>query len=252
MSGYLQRMAASVTRPTRAVHAVVPGLFANEPGREMGVDGGEVETLVETQGTSQRAAEVTPVESVERRSVEDREDEPVRVLREAVVEREERSVVSPREPLVAGWKQAEMAEPKVERVEVPVRIEARREGEVRGGESDVKTTEMRADAETRLLVPAVRRVEDAGEGDAARLVKMEGPAEMRAVDVRREVAAQQQAKRDEARVVSAARGGEDIQIHIGRIEVIAGPQTVQRAAPAKAQRGETLEAYLKRHARRSR
>jgi hypothetical protein len=60
-------------------------------------------------------------------------------------------------------------------------------------------------------------------------------------------ASPQPGQRDEA-----SRGAQDIEIHIGRIEVIAVAQQPQRAAPARTQRGETLEAYLKRHDRRSR
>jgi hypothetical protein len=46
--------------------------------------------------------------------------------------------------------------------------------------------------------------------------------------------------------------GEDIQIHIGRIEVIAVPPPNQRGAPAAAHKSESLSEYLKRKDRRVR
>jgi hypothetical protein len=45
---------------------------------------------------------------------------------------------------------------------------------------------------------------------------------------------------------------EDIQIHIGRIEVIAVPPPVARPAPAPARRGQSLDEYLSRSNGRSR
>jgi hypothetical protein len=48
------------------------------------------------------------------------------------------------------------------------------------------------------------------------------------------------------------RGREDIQIHIGRVEVIAVPPPAQRTAPAAARNTESLADYLRRRDRRVR
>jgi hypothetical protein len=51
--------------------------------------------------------------------------------------------------------------------------------------------------------------------------------------------------------LAAQNGGDEIQIHIGRIEVIAAQQIAPRPAPGPTRRGPTLEDYLKRHDRRA-
>jgi len=102
-----------------------------------------------------------------------------------------------------------------------------------------------------LSAPSVMAAEVSAREEVAsnREVRLQPVAAMLpAAAVARREAAQQQRPQSGA----ASRGSEEIQIHIGRIEVIAIPQQAQRAAPAKTQRGESLEAYLKRHERRSR
>jgi hypothetical protein len=259
MSGYLQRMATSVARPSRAVHAVVPGIFAKESSRETGAETGEVETLVETRSESSRtvssaAQRQRPVEVVEEQlSSARREEEPMR-SRQARGKDEGPSIA--RELLVAGWKEPLMPERKAQAA-VEMSSEVDRASEERGEVSDevVKAREQSADVDARAIVPRVKRVEDGAEENVALSVRMEralSPVVIRGDDGRREVEAQRGAERQGAQRDEAKRGGEDIQIHIGRIEVIAVAQPLQRAAPAKVQRGETLEAYLTRHERRSR
>jgi hypothetical protein len=260
MSGYLQRMATSVARPSRAVHAVVPGIFAKESSRETGAETGEVETLVETRSESSRtvssaAQRQRPVEVVEEQlSSVRREEEPMR-SRQAR-SKDEGPPISPRELLVAGWKEPVMPERKAQAA-MEMSSEGDRASEERGEVSDevVKAREQSADVDARAIVPRVKRVEDGAEENVALSVRMEralSPVVIRGDDGRREVEAQRGAERQGAQRDEAKRGGEDIQIHIGRIEVIAVAQPLQRAAPAKVQRGETLEAYLTRHERRSR
>jgi len=54
----------------------------------------------------------------------------------------------------------------------------------------------------------------------------------------RRLAQQQQAR--------AERQGDDIQIHIGRIEVTAMPPTASRPMPVPARKSQTLDEYLRR------
>jgi hypothetical protein len=74
---------------------------------------------------------------------------------------------------------------------------------------------------------------------------------LQAAAARKEASTQALAQRS-AQQARAPIQPEDIQIHIGRIEVIATPQPAPRPAPAPARRGQSLDDYLRSSSGRSR
>jgi hypothetical protein len=244
MSGYLKRMAASVAHPAGAVHPLVTNVFAKGVRPEAGPETGEVEMLTESQRPLGRSvglqAQVLRERALFSNSDADASDSR-RMDSEADASRQD-GAISSREQLVPGWKQAAMeGRSEVHRV---------REDRRQFSSDAPGSVERGAEVEARKFVPIVKRVDEATREDATTSVAAEYSqvtARAGGTDVRRETAAQRHAKSNEAQ-----RGGDEIQIHIGRIEVIAVPQQAQRPAPARTQHGETLEAYLKRHDRRSR
>ena len=255
MSGYLKRMAASAARPAGAIHPVVSGLFAMESRPEPGAKPGEVEMLVESarsvgRPVGSQAQELHPAEAArERRLIARSEAESAgsgRMSSETEASRQSEAISS-REPLVPGWKPAARPE-RGEKAAMEVSSDVHRLPGERGDEAGevAGSEEQSADRASTMLVPIETRVEE-GVALPREVEYARAPARVEVVDGRREAAGQRAAKSGEAQ-----RGGEDIQIHIGRIEVIAVAQAAQRPAPARTQHGETLEAYLKRHDRRSR
>jgi hypothetical protein len=252
MSGYLKRMAASVARPAGAIHPVVAGLFAMEPKPEPGAKPGEVEMLVEGARSVKRpvgsqAQESHPAEAARERRIFARNDAELAGPRRMASETDATkrgADLSSHEPLVPGWKSSAMPERR-EPTAMEVSSDAHR---VRGERDDeaAGSEEQSADRAGKMLVPIETRVEE-GAALPREVEYARTPARAEVADGRRETVGQRGAKSGEAQ-----HGGEDIQIHIGRIEVIAVPQSAQRPAPARVQHGETLEAYLKRHDRRSR
>jgi len=196
---------------------------------------------------------------------------------EAAMETASHAFSSPRvvrEPLVAGWREVAMPARSVPAREMSreMRIESRRAREE--GDEAPAAAAQRGDPSAGFQGSPLQGspfVQSAGQAEGAQrqkaaaqrnaaepvaaspvasfpAVERQPPAATLAtVPARREGAPPPRTPGDEAQ-----RGGEEIQIHIGRIEVIAVPQSLQRAAPGKTQRGETLEAYLRRLDRRAR
>ena len=90
----------------------------------------------------------------------------------------------------------------------------------------------------------VERAMQAGSSDTPPL------AIMRSQDVERAIASAARQARPAAQVPSTAHAapvaGDEIQIHIGRIEVVAVPPPAPRPAPAPARKGMSLDEYLNR------
>ncbi len=277
MSGYLQRMAASAARPSRAVHPLVGGVFAKEQRNALRPEPGVAELLVERPEETLSAAHALPsaeprqqpmaVEQAEAtwqqdasthageqsaRAPGEPQAQPSTQARPPIQKPE--APITPRvafEPLVAGWRQSASPAQGVE--ESAVKSSAARRVYLEGGEVSAESAqagEQSSGLQMVLSAPSMRAAEVSAREEAAanREVRLQPVAAMLPAAVARRETTQQQRPQSDA----ASRGSEEIQIHIGRIEVIAIPQQAQRAAPAKTQRGESLEAYLKRHERRSR
>jgi hypothetical protein len=268
MSGYLQRLAASAAWPSRAVHPLVGGIFAkeqrHEPRPEPGVaepgvpESGVVELLVDRHDEALPASHARPAaETREQPKPGARADARPQVTPLPAEGQKASSSggtqtqpaqppipgpiasIAPRGefvPLVAGWRQSTTPAQAMEEGAIEKKIAARPE-RVEGGEASAPappSAEQSAGLQPVPSAPGVRIAE---------------------VPARQEAAASREAVlKPVAATLPAmgARASEEIQIHIGRIEVIAVPPQAQRAAPARTQRGESLEAYLKRHEGRSR
>jgi hypothetical protein len=68
----------------------------------------------------------------------------------------------------------------------------------------------------------------------------------------RRAAASEAAAQRNAQIMRPPLQAEEIQIHIGRIEVIAVPPPATRSAAAPARKGQSLDEYLSRSNGRSR
>ncbi|MFZ0745571.1 MAG: hypothetical protein WAM85_14260 [Terracidiphilus sp.] len=245
MKGFLQRIAASAVRPERTLHPFVGAIFqrgaqehfADEPrppgrGSLGAVD--RVDAANETKELAERGKPGAEIPTIKQPTVHT-----------AAFELHRAELLIPHESneentLVSG------KESQREREETPQFLPAQmsRVGETEREEESTKSLPDLTPLVPQLLVTAVapRSDRDAQDGGLAepRMDAAQGALSARAT--RRE---------------SLERGApmppreaaiEDIQIHIGRIEVVAVPPPVPRAA-ASARRGMTLDEYLQRHGR---
>jgi hypothetical protein len=265
-SGYLQRIAARAARPERSLHPFVSTVFAGAPREEV------VETSLRTENPAsrrvERAESVTPTERGpatrgevgDRAPVERREE--TRSERTPVPEAEgrERSSqeIQGREAPIHEIESRESSFQEPQSLELLMlrRAASAREQAVSANDGVRETLQESVTAE-------VYAEENAPRALSVQPLLVEGwvPREEIVAEVlrpRREdagVASQQRgavraAARERAQEArrESERGSEEIQIHIGRIEVIAVPQPVARPA-APANRSQSLDDYLKRHGR---
>jgi len=274
MSGYLQRIAASAARPARAVFPLVGGLFASAPlaGSDRQSDPGPVEIETQVEAPRDPSPGAMPAAQPQLKAADRIEPAQTRAfpLRAEAEQapappthsplESPHATIAPREPLVAGWR--EITEPRRSAPAAAEELESDSRSERADRNETARTVAQQADESAGIHAvwptPSVRQAEvtvreTAGERQglehlpaAPRESDRQPPTPMVRAAGRVE-APRQPAQRDEA-----DRGVQDIEIHIGRIEVIAVPQQPQRTAPARTQHGETLDAYLKRHDRRSR
>jgi hypothetical protein len=234
MSGYLQRMVTSAARPERALKPLVGGLFAREP-------------LAVEEATTIARQRAESTKELQRPRVHDEMAESP-VMEERLVEQR----------IEDGKAHVDVAiqsmSPKLEQDAVEL-VEHRRaiesavaplvEAHIEPHNAVEKNVVVRTLEREQLLVQDAGWVEEAEASEEPKSSMQGTPcAVVRAtkVEPREQTAGSQESR----------RGPEDIHIHIGRIEVVAVPQPVQRAAPVAARRGESLEEYLKRRDRRAR
>jgi hypothetical protein len=276
MSGYLQRIAASAARPARAVFPLVGGLFASQPpagsARDSHLEHVETETQVVRQHEqSPRAMPVAQqpwqanaenrIKPAEPQAFPPREEEHEVPARPATLDPPYFTIPS-REPLVAGWRETtapqrggpaatgkeetESRRARADRDEAAHMV-ARQADEGAGIHAVWPTPSVRQAEVTVRETAAAQEIVEHQPADASREADRQPPMPLVRAAPGRVESPRQPVQRD-----VAGRGVQDIEIHIGRIEVIAVPQQQQRPAPARAQHGESLDAYLKRHDRRSR
>jgi hypothetical protein len=270
MTGYLQRIAASTVRPPRAVHPLVGTMFAKQSSPDFGDPETSTEVLLPPHGMQARGPEHSPSANADLVASQQQATDRVQHEREQLSStragqtarstwplRTEAPANAPdaaiyHEPLVPGWRQD--VTPRGSGLESTTgansaSLRFQREGDQISG-PQAGPAEQAPAHQSIAFAPRSEPADDvpkqaAGPDPAAE--RTSSAVLVRGVEARREAVSKLSQQRE-----AAPRGGDDIQIHIGRIEVIAVPQQQQRAAPAKAPRGETLEAYLKRHERRSR
>lgn len=227
MSGYLQRMVAGAARPVRTVHPLAGGVFVKEQRQGIVEESAAVSAQIEPgriDGDVEALREVRETQKPERlvvRPFVDRASQQEKTPPETQGRgREDDSAI------VSSVQESDVREP----VEVEKNIQALRvhtllmpESADRDPEARVEGTALE-ESEHRTGAEVVR---------TARMTTERGTAERAA---RKEI----------------ERGSEDIQIHIGRIEVIAAPPPLQRTAPAATRKSESLEDYLRRRDRRAR
>ncbi len=242
MSGYLQRLAMSAMRPERRVQPLMGALYTRQP--EEAIE--EVATTIVSRAASPGIRHL--------RSAIDREAGPaISPSGSRAEETAGRSAAV--EPLAAPMPE----EPRhrallVSAEEVSVFAS---QGEERSERMESPARRMERPAEAKLLVamqPFVEHPTDSRAGIASK--EEEADKEPRTTRLRRPSAGPVRplAGPPAARPQTASpmrSGGDDIQIHIGRIEVIAVPPQ-HGAHPAPVRRGPSLEEYLQGRDRRSR
>ena len=240
MSGYLQRLATSAMRPKRRVQPLVGGLYTRQPEEAME----EVATTI-----------------VSRAASPDIRHLPSPIVREA------RPRISPSE---SGVEETAGRSAAVEPLAAPMPEEPRHspllvsaaedfvfasQGEERSGRTESPARRMEQPAEANVLIAAQPFVEHRTDSQAGIASRNEADRELRNTRLRHPSAGPVRTFARppvaQPQTPSPVRsGGDDIQIHIGRVEVIAVPQ--QAAHPAPARRGPSLEEYLQGRDRRSR
>jgi len=226
MSGYLQRMVAGAARPVRTVHPLVGGVFVKEQRQGIVEESAVVSAQSEPRridGDVEARREVRETQKPERLVVQSAVD---RALREKMPPEMRDRGREDDSAIVASVQESDVREP----VEVEEKIQALR----------VHTLLMPEvadhDSEERVAGTVLEASEHRAAAEVVRTARMTT-----------ERVAAERATRTEIE-----RGSEDIQIHIGRIEVIAAPPPLQRAAPAVTRKPESLEDYLMRRDRRAR
>jgi hypothetical protein len=246
MRGYLQRLAAGVSRPERRVRPFAGSIFADNLREETGKDARPqvVEQTAERVVREPGAHEAATIEPA--RATRPVTPEPAGVSRPFAAE------LAHFAPLLPG-KVAEAG--SAESVGRPME-EASRESPA-PPDLQPKVRTHKEELERRALLPGTQTDAERlvpqplgfGEGSAeagARLVPTREPAR----EPLRTVAAQP-ARRGAQEPTAASRApdrgaGEEIQIHIGRIEVIAVAPQPARAAGPPSRKFTSLDDYLKR------
>lgn len=227
MKGYLQRMVTGVARSERAVHPLVGGMFLRGGQQEI-VE--ETEIVSAPKGTGRNGSS-----SLERRGVREPAMPERAEILPLVEDGAERGL---RIDEAQRWSSAEEAEAKSS-----ARGEEYREDQVAAGE---RQTNMPVQVRNLLVRDDVQRKSEV-RADSQIIEASDFGENLEPLRVVR-----QSPERVVAERVARQRGSEDIQIHIGRVEVIAVPPPVQRAAPAATRKAESLEEYLRRRDRRAR
>jgi hypothetical protein len=233
MKGYLQRMVAGVARKESAVHPLVGGIFLKD----------------QQQGMTEESAFVSAPQEPRRIQADALRREEARHM-----EASEREVARPVQPMVdrsiEGGVQREKGQGPPMRLQ-PDHVETAAAAEEHRGD-DTVAPERDASLPLRLHTLLVREDVDGemdGEGDE-QFAEASRRADAAADRVVRQAVDRVAAQRDVRQEMQSA--SEDIQIHIGRIEVIAVPPAVQRPGTMAARKAESLEEYLRRHDRRAR
>jgi hypothetical protein len=221
MKGYLQRMVADVARPQRTVHPLVGGMFVRD-GQRVSLE----ESAVVNAPQEARQIQVSTVER-----------EKVRAL-----ETLDRLVALPSDLAIEH-----VADVGEQRVQSPTHeVKSGRDAAALSGEKAEASETVKSMPPRGLLMPEIEE-QGGSETDGGLLTERNLDRDRSDVMARgRQLPAEPTSRQE------SERGSEDIQIHIGRIEVIAVPPPVQRSAPATARKTESLQEYLGRRDRRSR
>jgi hypothetical protein len=255
MSGYLQRMAAAAVKPERRVHPFVRPLYeaASDPVSEVVTErvsprvsesanhSGPAPIALRARETGtpagERASEITPARIANRY----RKDRFESLLPEVV---QEASTELANLPLRSDVKREESSDAQ--------RHDRSRDDGVTGEEQRrfeplVKQTRREADEEADNVSPH-RDGEPVTNGAPSSVVRENGAkGEAFAGSGLRntaELAAGRRLAQQHA-IARAEQGGDDIQIHIGRIEVTAMPPAAPRPVPAPVRKSQTLDEYLR-------
>jgi hypothetical protein len=234
MSGYLQRMVTSAARRDHTMHPLVGGLFVKPP--EQGVM--EESAMQSVPTGPQRADPIS--EAVDAR----RDAETNQFMKtDETVER----MVAVREPPLMAAKSG------LDDVELPA-----------AGKRDQGTTQAKAERKPQEVFSLAARAKRQVEPPVAETTE---PFKTPLLMTEEDQPAPRVQKNERARPVQQpatfrpavqpsgaqqGRGSEEIQIHIGRVEVIAVPPPAQRTVPAAARKTESLGEYLRRRDRRVR
>jgi hypothetical protein len=229
MSGYLQRLAASALRPAEAVHPVLGSVFSPQEGStDHPSFPQEEDTALSVEGVT------TPLVSLTQPSVETQQtssrpsnapDSDIAGIRSSSFQ-----TVEPRPKSRAETRDS--FEPLLPHLR----------NEASSPQTSPTQESLLAEPPKPLLEPAHPALVPAGPG-------LSSPTIAGA-----QALANSSSFRRHERSAAANRAGksqpDEIQIHIGRIEVTAVPQTSQRTASKPARKGITLEEYLKGRDRR--
>jgi hypothetical protein len=236
MSGYLQRMVANVSRREHTTHPLVGGLFVKPA--EQGVI--EESATQSVPAGPQRADPISAAMNVTR----DAETHPSMETAENV----ERVLTVSEPPLMA-------AKSGLDHAEVPEADKRHRGATQAETETMPQAVFSPAARAQRRVEPPIEAAELTGPFKAPLLMTEQEPPAPTVQKNERAGPMQQPATSRPAEQPSGApqvRGREDIQIHIGRVEVIAVPPAAPRTAPAAARKTESLADYLRRRDRRVR
>jgi hypothetical protein len=257
MSGYLHRMAARALRPQPSVHPFVESIFS-VPRRE-----DPVEPLVQRvipQPTAEQSSDAPQTSAspvgppvAQRTTTSPREDRPPfqPLLPQQVI-----SAGLPPMRAAVNPKPSQAARPTAEATrkdhpetspEVAFRFEhivseRRSASEARVVPEGIGAQEMRAAPEAAIVSQAHIVPDDPARTALAPVVKRRLSPRSAGLWPKQELAPASRTPQPPA---------DDIQIHIGRIEVVALPQPAPRPAPAPTRKGMNLDEYLSRRNGRS-
>lgn len=268
MSGYLQRMAAAAVTPQRRVHPVVRPLYepASEPVK--------LPLAVVTERVSERVSEPVSRRLSETSPLLSREGEAFEESR--VSETADRRVGRPADQPAGGAAPGDRFEALLPEVaqkasagpeHASLHNDASRDESFDAQKRDPRWNDIRPDR-TRRFEPLLKEVQWQANGadeESARPARYDNAvahgdpslvpreyyrksAEGQAAGVNgmQKTAALAVGRRLEQQAIArVARGDEEIQIHIGRIEVTAMPPAAPRPVPAPVRKSQTLDEYLR-------
>jgi hypothetical protein len=242
MKGYLQRLVASASRPERRVRPFVGSIYA-EGARETSME--EARPMMAGQ-IAEDAARVPAARATEaqpiRASREAAAIEPLGASRPYAPEPPRFTPLLPRKDAETGAGILQIEDARLDSL-APLHRQPEIATRKQEPEREALLLETRVSSQPLVLQPPMLE-ERSGEWSpeaGAPLVPIREPLRKTSAQEARRESQQQAASRAPERGAN-----EEIQIHIGRIEVIAAPPPPARAAAAPARRFTSLDDYLKR------
>ena len=241
MSNHLQRLATQATRRVAAVHPIVGSMYAPVSAATAREEG-----LIEVIAEEQSPREFVARETQQREASAQRREPGIRPARAAPIQREtperpaQGAPVRPNEaiPALRGTDPADSGDPD------------RADRQAEAQPINVYRPRIVFDSEP-VADPWLPKLQEIAGESALNARSVEAAIERRpAMRAPLQPSLMQPPPRTSAGGPVGSRGSEEIQIHIGRVEVIAVPPTPPRPLPQR--RTESLDEYLRRHDRRSR